>query len=92
MPPKFNSLQPGPAKVLKILEGHPNGLTSREIQGEILSDEPDVNYQTIAQWIQAALSCNRCRCQYSGTKGADRYFFGPGFIQGLTIVRGPIDA
>jgi hypothetical protein len=93
MPPKFNSLQPGPAKVLKVLEAHhPGGLTSRQIRDVILVDNPEASCQTIASWTRIALASNQCHCQYKGAKGGCRYFFGPGFIQGLTIVRGPIDA
>jgi hypothetical protein len=92
MHPKFNGLKPGPTKVLEVLKAHrPGGLTSRQIRDAILMDKPDVSFQTIASWTRIALASNQCHCQYNGAKGACRYFFGPGFIQGLTVERGPID-
>jgi hypothetical protein len=92
MPPKFTGLQPGPAKALKILEANPDGLTSREINGQIQRNEPQTNHQAIASWTRIALNSNRCHCRYSGAKGATLYFFGPGFMKGLIEVKGRVDA
>jgi hypothetical protein len=92
MPTKFTGLQPGPAKVLKLLETNPDGLTSREIHGLIQRDEPGTNPQTIASWTRTALESNRCHCRYSGAKGSALYFFGPGFMKGLVEVKGRVDA
>jgi hypothetical protein len=93
MLPKFDRLQSGPAKVLEVLKAHhPGGLTSRQIRDVILVDNPEASCQTIASWTRIALASNQCHCEHNGVKGACRYFFGPGFIQGLTVVRGPIDA
>jgi hypothetical protein len=92
MPPKFTGLQPGPAKVLEVLEDNPDGLTSREINGLIQRNDPKTNHQTIASWTRIAIHSNRCHCRYSGAKGSTLYFLGPGFMQGLIEVKGRVDA